>query len=99
MKPRVAQSATVAGSLVACALMGGPASGAGSAAADKFAFGVLDPTPDDALRAFAPDRPARAISPVTVDAGRFQIESDVLNTTFSNQQGASTRTFQPPTRC
>ncbi len=65
-----------------------------SAPADKSQYGVLDPTPDSALRTFSPDRPARASSPITVDAGRWQIESDFLNYSFGNQQGASTRTFQ-----
>ena len=78
-----------------CTLAGGNALAAdGSSSPDKSIYGILDPTPDDALRAFSPDRPARASSSVTVDAGRFQIESDFLNYTFANQQGATTRTYQ-----
>ena len=61
---------------------------------DKSDYGLFDPTPDAALRSFAPDRPARAISPITVDAGRWQIESDFLNFTSASQQGATTRTVQ-----
>ncbi len=81
---------------IQCALASGVASAADapSASLDKSIYGVLDPTPDSALRAFSPDRPARASSPVTVDAGRFQIESDFLNYSFTSQQGAKTRTYQ-----
>lgn len=61
---------------------------------EKSVYGVLDPTPDSALRTFTPDRPARSTSPITVDAGRFQIESDFVNVTADNQQGVATRTLQ-----
>ena len=61
---------------------------------DPPVYDLFNPTPDSALRAFSPDRPARASSPVTVDAGRFQIESDFLNYTSTNRQGASTSTFE-----
>ena len=59
---------------------------------DLYTF--LNPTPDSALRDFTPDRPARASTPITVDAGRFQIESDFLNYTRDFQNGSRTRTYQ-----
>jgi hypothetical protein len=63
-------------------------------AADKSVYGLLSPTPDKDLRDFSPDRPARSISPFTVDAGRFQIESDFINFTTTDRDGATTRTVQ-----
>ena len=62
--------------------------------ADKAGDTFLSPTPDKNLRDFAPDRPARASSPYTVDAGRFQIESDFLNITQSRRDGAGTHVLQ-----
>ena len=69
------------------------ASDAGDSA-DKSGYSLANPTPDGALRDFSPDRPARAVSPFTVDAGRFQIESDFLNYTFTDHGGATTHTTQ-----
>ena len=66
----------------------------GESTPDKSAYSLLSPTPDTALRDFSPDRPARSTGPYTVDAGRFQIESDFLNTSVSNQDGQKTRTYQ-----
>lgn len=43
---------------------------------DKSQYNLFNPTPDDALRSFNTDRPAKATSPYTVDAGRLQIETD-----------------------
>ncbi len=60
---------------------------------DKSQYSLLNPTPDDQMRPLAPDRPAQALSPYTVDAGHFQIESDFLNYTHTNSQGAGTKTF------
>ena len=84
--------------IVAGAICAGTAALAGEAApapaADQTIYDLFNPTPDSALRAFSPDRPARSSSPITVDAGRFQIESDFLNYTSTNRQGASTSTFE-----
>lgn len=46
---------------------------------DKNAYTLFNPTPDDQMRPFSPDRPGRSHSPLTVDAGHFQFESDVWN--------------------
>jgi hypothetical protein len=55
---------------------------AGSAWADQgspdgSADSLFEPTPDAQMRAFSTDRPPKANSPYTVDAGHFQYETDV----------------------
>src|SRR5208337_2964795 len=50
-------------------------------APDKSSYSLLSPTPDDQLRSFCTDRPPKANLPCTVDAGRFQYESDAFNWT------------------
>ena len=45
---------------------------------DKSRYNLFNPVPDDQLRAFASDRPNKGTGPTTVDAGRFQIETDLL---------------------
>ena len=47
--------------------------------------------PDGALRSFNTDRPTKSNVPVTVDAGHFQYESDLVNYTHSNAAGATSR--------
>lgn len=70
------------------------ADAAAAETADKSAYTLFAPAPDNDLRDFSPDRPARADSPYTVDAGHFQIETDFLNVTRSSQDGTSTHLFQ-----
>jgi hypothetical protein len=48
---------------------------------DKSGYTVFNPTPDTALRTFSPDRPTRSNGPLTVDAGRFQYETDLVTYT------------------
>lgn len=60
---------------------------------DKSRFNLFDPTPAASLRGFAPDRPTKSTSPVTVDAGHLQYETDVLSYTHANTGGLSTRQF------
>jgi hypothetical protein len=62
-------------------------------AQDKSGYTLFNPTPDAALRAFNTDRPTKSNSPITVDAGRFQYETDLLNYTHSNAGGVSTRLY------
>lgn len=40
-----------------------------SAAPDKSMNSLFNPTPPDAMRAFAPEWPAKILNPFTVDAG------------------------------
>ncbi len=60
---------------------------------DKSAFTLLDPTPTDDMRGFATDRPTKSNSPITVDAGHFQYESDLFNYLHSNAGGVSSRLY------
>ena len=68
-------------------------------APDKSGYTVLNPTPDDQLRSLCTDRPTKSTSPCTVDAGHWQIESDVYNYTEQNGGGVTTTTqlFSNPT--
>ncbi len=55
---------------------------------------LLNPTPDSALRPLSTDRPPKANVAQTVDAGHFQIESDLANFTYDNTAGIKTRSFE-----
>ena len=46
------------------------------------------------LRSLNTDRPTKSNSPVTVDAGWFQYESDLFNYTHSNAGGTTTRLYE-----
>jgi len=46
------------------------------------------------MRKFTPDRPAKAFSVRTVDAGHFQLETDLVNYTYSHYAGVTTRTVE-----
>ena len=61
---------------------------------DKSDYTLFNPTPVAQLRSFNTDRPTKSNSPVTVDAGHFQYETDLLNYTHSNAGGASTRSYE-----
>jgi Putative MetA-pathway of phenol degradation len=61
---------------------------------DKSGYTLFDPTPDDLMRKFAPDRPAKGFSVRTIDAGHFEIETDLVNYTASNSLGGTTHSFQ-----
>ena len=73
-----------------------PAAGAPAAALapDKSGYTLFNPTPDSQLRSFAPDRPPKADSATTVDAGHFQYETDLLNYSQTNFGGVTTRLYQ-----
>ena len=73
--------------------LSGPAS-AGDSPPDKSVYGLLDPTPDGALRSFSPDRPLNSISPFTVDAGRLQLEGDIVNVSRSSDRLTTTGTLE-----
>ncbi len=81
------------------ALVGAIAAAYGQAQADDGGapapsqYTLLNPTPDAALRPLATDRPPRSNSPITVDAGHFQVESDLANFTYDDTAGVKTRTF------
>jgi len=57
---------------------------AAAPAPDKSGYIFFNPTPDSQLRGFSPDRPPKADSAYTVDAGHFQYETDLLNYSQTN---------------
>ena len=57
---------------------------------DKSSFTLFDPTPEADLRTFNTDRPPKANSPYTVDAGHFQYETDLVVFGAGNTDGLKT---------
>ena len=97
MRNLLSRLASIAAGVICAGTAVGPAfadDATPAAPPDLALYDLFNPTPDSALRAFSPDRPARSTSPITVDAGRFQIESDFINYTSMNRQGATTGTFE-----
>jgi len=58
---------------------------------DKSDFTLFDPTPDADMRSFNTDRPPKANSPYTVDAGHFQYETDIAVFGYGNADGVKTQ--------
>lgn len=54
---------------------------------------LSDPTPDAGLRELSTDRPDKTESPYTVDAGRFQIETDLVTYTIDRPDGFRSETL------
>lgn len=68
--------------------------GATAAAADsKSHYTLFNPTPDSQLRDMSTDRPDATESPYTVDAGRIQVEMDLVGYTYDRRDGITTRAF------
>jgi hypothetical protein len=61
-------------------------------APDKSGFTLFNPTPDADLRSLCADRPTKATGACTVDAGHWQVESDIYNITTDTSGGLTTRT-------
>ena len=61
---------------------------------DKSGYTLFDPVPDDLMRKFAPDRPTKGFSVRTIDAGHFEIETDLVNYTTSNSPGGPIHSLQ-----
>jgi hypothetical protein len=61
---------------------------------DKSGYTLFDPTPDDLMRKFAPDRPTKGFSVRTIDAGHFELETDLVSYTYSHDLGVTTHTIQ-----
>jgi len=53
-------------------------------AVDKSSFTLFNPTPDQLMREMSTDRPDKTESPYTVDAGHFQIESDLVSYSYNH---------------
>jgi hypothetical protein len=66
---------------------------------DKSGFTLFNPTPDADLRSLCTDRPTKSTGPCTVDAGHWQVESDIYNFTTQTTDGVTTTTqlFTNPT--
>jgi hypothetical protein len=64
------------------------ASAAAEPPPDKSGYSLFNPTPDDRLRSFNTDRPTKANVPWTVDAGHFQIETDLGFFTYDHNNAA-----------
>jgi Putative MetA-pathway of phenol degradation len=61
---------------------------------DKSGYNLFDPTPDDQLRKFTPDRPTKGYSVRTIDADHVELETDFVSTTYSRYLGITTRSFE-----
>jgi hypothetical protein len=57
---------------------------------DKSRYTLLNPTPADQLRSLCADRPTKSNAPCTVDAGHWQLESDVYNYSWQRVSGVTT---------
>ena len=85
------------------ALMGAGAAWADDAPSapppDKSGFTLFNPPPDADLRNLCTDRPTKSTAPCTVDAGHWQVESDIYNFTTQTTGGVTTTTqlFTNPT--
>ena len=64
-----------------------------TATPDKSHYTIFNPTPFGLRRAYNTDRPSKTDSPYTIDAGVFQIESDLANWTLDEDHGVRTRTW------
>src|SRR6266496_5585885 len=63
---------------------------------DKSQYTLFNPTPVKLWRPYNTDRPSKTDSPFTIDAGVFQLESDVANWTLDYENGVRTRTWIIP---
>jgi hypothetical protein len=61
---------------------------------DKSGYTLFNPTPDNEMRKFTPDRPAKGFSVRTIDAGHFEVEMDTISYTYSKYLGIATRSVQ-----
>jgi len=75
--------------VLAAMLMGAGTSlhGGAEGQRNKTGFNLFNPTPRDLLRELSTDRPDKTESPYTVDAGHFQIESDLVNFSYDAYNG------------
>lgn len=73
----------------------GAVSAADETKANKRQYNLFNPTPRSLMRDMSTDRPDVTESPITVDAGRFQIEMDFFKLTYdrNTDSGADTRTL------
>jgi hypothetical protein len=89
-QPIIAAAIVAVASLV---FADGESEPAGSPAPDKSQYTLFNPTPIELRRAYNTDRPSKTDSPFTIDAGVFQIESDVANWILDEENGVRSRTW------
>ena len=58
-------------------------------AQNKDDYTLFNPTPQEHMREFVTDRPDKTESPITVDAGHYQHETDLLNVIIDQADGAT----------
>ncbi len=75
----------LAATLLCCSAAAATADERGDAA--KHGFNLFNPTPRELLRPLTTDRPDATESPITVDAGRVQIESSLLEYARASRGG------------
>ncbi len=74
-----------------------PPDGAAGPSSDvNYGYSLFNPVPDAQMRPLASDRPGKSQSPVTVDAGHFQIEADLFNFSFGRDGQTTTRQWSTP---
>ena len=59
---------------------------------DKTGYTLFNPTPNADLRSLATDRPDKSTTPFTVDAGHFQVETDLFGVSYDGYSSAGVRT-------
>lgn len=62
-------------------------------AKNKSAYTLLNPTPVSLMREMSTDRPDTTESPITVDAGHFQIETSLIDFNRDKSAGVTTKTW------
>lgn len=61
---------------------------AAESVANKSSYHLFNPTPSEQMREMSTDRPDKTESPYTVDAGHFQVESDIANFSYDHDTAA-----------
>lgn len=61
--------------------------------ADKWQYHLFNPTPTELMREMSTDRPDATESPITVDAGHFQIEASFFDYSRDRADGAKTEVW------
>jgi hypothetical protein len=60
---------------------------------DKGQYGLFKPVPENLMRELSPDRPDKTESPYTLDAGRYSLEMDFVNFTYSKKTGVTAKAW------
>jgi hypothetical protein len=67
-----------------------------AAEADKSGYTLFNPTPESELRDFSASRPGKATGPTTLDAGRLQLETELINYGYQKTGTVKTVTWVGP---